>query len=201
MVDSSQSTMAARRGPSGANSTLARWKSPWMMPGWNWAGPGEIEGVEEVGAWLDAHRPTTFKPGIIHGDYHLANVLYRFDSGDLAAIVDWELTTIGDPLLDLGWLLATWPEPGGPAPGAVGVRPWDGFPTAADLVARYTERTERDLSALAWYEVLACYKLGIILEGTHARAFAGKAPKVVGDMLHASTLGLFARATARIASA
>jgi aminoglycoside phosphotransferase (APT) family kinase protein len=165
--------------------------------------PGpEIPGVDRVGEWLDANRPANWKPGLIHGDYHLANVLVSKDKPErLAAIVDWELTTIGDPLLDLGWLLATWPEPGGPAPGAVGVRPWDGFPTAADLVARYTERTERDLSALAWYEVLACYKLGIILEGTHARAFAGKAPKVVGDMLHASTLGLFARATARIAGA
>ena len=110
-----------------------------------WAGPGEIEGVDEVGAWLEAHRPASFKPGIIHGDYHLANVLYRFDSPDLAAIVDWELTTIGDPLLDLGWLMATWPEADGAEAGNVSVKPWDGFPTAAELVARYAGRTERDL--------------------------------------------------------
>jgi aminoglycoside phosphotransferase (APT) family kinase protein len=49
-------------------------------------------------------------PGIIHGDYHLANVMYNSAGPEVVAIVDWELTTIGDPLLDLGWLLATWPE-------------------------------------------------------------------------------------------
>ncbi len=62
------------------------------------------------------------------------------------------------------------------------------------VVARYAEGSTRDLSAIEWYAVLACYKLGIILEGTHARAFAGKAPKETGDMLHASTVGLFNRA-------
>jgi aminoglycoside phosphotransferase (APT) family kinase protein len=159
-----------------------------------WAGPGEIEGIGAVGAWLDAHRPATFRPGLIHGDYHLANVLYRFDGPELAAIVDWELTTVGDPLLDLGWLLATWPEPDGPEAGNVSVTPWDGFPTAEELVARYAEGSDRDLSAIHWYGVLACYKLGIILEGTHARAAAGKAEKATGDRLHAQTLGLFRRA-------
>ena len=67
------------------------------------------------------------------------------------------------------------------------------------MVARYAEQTTRDLSAMLWYEVLACFKLGIILEGTHARAFAGKAPVEVGELLHATTLGLFARAVDRIA--
>ncbi|MBL8771423.1 MAG: phosphotransferase family protein [Phenylobacterium sp.] len=159
-----------------------------------WAGPGEIEGVEDVGAWLEAHRPPTFKPGIIHGDYHLANVLFRFDGPELAAIVDWELTTIGDPLLDLGWLLATWPQPDAIATGAVSVTPWDGFPTADELVDRYAGQTDRDLTHMRWYGVLACYKLGIILEGTHARAAAGKAEKATGDALHNQTLGLFRRA-------
>jgi aminoglycoside phosphotransferase (APT) family kinase protein len=72
------------------------------------------------------------------------------------------------------------------------------LPSGAELVARYAEHSTRDLSAINWYEVLACFKLGIVLEGTHARAFAGKAPKPIGDMLHASTLGLFARALRRI---
>lgn len=164
-----------------------------------WAGPGEIEGIGEVAAWLDAHRPSSFKPGIIHGDYHLANVMFRPDGPELAAIVDWELTTIGDPLLDLGWLLATWPEDGQAKSGDVSVTPWDGFPTAAELVDRYAGQSERDLSAIHWYGVLACYKLGIILEGTHARAAAGKAEVATGDRLHAQTLGLFRRALRWIA--
>jgi aminoglycoside phosphotransferase (APT) family kinase protein len=117
----------------------------------------------------------------------------------LAAIVDWELTTIGDPLLDLGWLLATWPDPDGPAMGGtMQVEPWEGFPTAAELVARYRARSDRDCDAVPWYEVLACYKLGIILEGTHARACAGRAPPATGDLLHAMTVALFERALRRI---
>jgi aminoglycoside phosphotransferase (APT) family kinase protein len=164
--------------------------------------PGpEIPGLEEVGSWLEAHRPTSFRPGILHGDFHLANVLFDYESPGLAAVVDWELSTIGDPLLDLGWLLATWPESDGGGAGSIGVQPWNGFPRPEELVARYGERSDRDLSQIPWYEVLACYKLGIILEGTHARAHAGKASKDVGDVLHATTLGLFARAGRRIAAA
>jgi aminoglycoside phosphotransferase (APT) family kinase protein len=163
--------------------------------------PGpEIPGLGDVAQWLDANLPSTFKAGISHGDYHLGNLMYRYDSGDVAAIVDWEMCTIGDPLLDLGWLLATWPEPGSFAIGA-NLAAAGGLPTGDELVARYAQRTTRDLSAVRWYEVMACFKLGIVLEGTHARAFAGKAPAAIGDMLHASTLGLFARAVARINAA
>lgn len=149
--------------------------------------PGpEIPGVDEVARWLDERTPTHLRPGIIHGDVHLANVMFRFDSGELAALVDWELTTIGDPLIDLGWLLATWPDPE------------DGYPTPGELVEHYGRHSDRDLAAIDWYAVLACYKLGIILEGTHARAFAGQAPKETGDVLHAMTVDLFQRALARI---
>lgn len=163
-----------------------------------WPGPSAIPGVDRVADWLDAHRPAAFQPGIIHGDFHLANVMVRPDSGDLAAVVDWELSTIGDPLLDLGWLLATWPEHDVPRATDVAIEPWEGSATPAELVAHYGAVSGRDLAALDWYVVLACYKLGIILEGTHARACAGKAPKETGDRLHAHTLDLFDRALRRI---
>lgn len=156
-----------------------------------WDGLKDLPDIAGVSRWLEENRPQTFQPGIIHGDYHLANVMYRFDAPRLAAIVDWELTTIGDPLLDLGWLLATWPEGN---TGTVSVTPWEGFPSADELVAHYATQTTRDLSHIHWYGVLACYKLGIILEGTYARACAGKAPKATGDQLHASTIGLLERA-------
>lgn len=172
---------------------VSRWKAQLdsyaEFPEWN--GLKDLPDVDGVGRWLEEHRPRSFQPGIIHGDYHLANVMYRFDAPRLAAIVDWELTTIGDPLLDLGWLLATWPEEGS---GTVSVTPWEGFPSADELVAHYAKQTTRDLSRIHWYGVLACYKLGIILEGTYARACAGKAPKATGDQLHASTIGLLQRA-------
>jgi aminoglycoside phosphotransferase (APT) family kinase protein len=70
----------------------------------------------------------------------------------------------------------------------------EGLPGPDELVSRYAARTTRDVSAMRWYTVLACFKLGIVLEGTHARAFAGKAPKETGDLLHSITLGLFTRA-------
>lgn len=161
-----------------------------------WPGLAGIPGVDKVGAWLTAHRPRDFVPGVIHGDFHFGNVLFDRNSSNLNAMVDWELTTLGDPLVDLGWLLSAWPEDGsetGP------VKPWTGFPTRAEIVARYAELTGRDVSHADWYEVLACYKLGAILEGTYARACAGRAPKETGDFLHASTLSLFARAMKKIA--
>jgi aminoglycoside phosphotransferase (APT) family kinase protein len=174
---------------------VSRWRAQLASYGEspNWTGPQELPGVEKVAAWLDAHRPAHFAPGIMHGDYHLANVMYRHDSAELAAIVDWELATIGDPLIDLGWLLATWPEPGA-AENTVSVKPWIGFPKADELVSHYRERTARDMSKVEWYGVLACYKLGILLEGTHARACAGKAPRETGDLLHGRAIRLFERA-------
>jgi aminoglycoside phosphotransferase (APT) family kinase protein len=163
------------------------------MPGYG--GP-EIPGLEPVAAWLEANRPASFEPGLTHGDYHLANIMFRRDVPEVAAIVDWEMCTVGDPLLDLGWLIATSPDGAdfgtSSVLGAAG-----GLPTPDELVRRYAEQSTRDLSVMPWYVVLACFKLGIILEGTHARAAAGKAPKDIGDMLHASTLGLFARARRR----
>jgi aminoglycoside phosphotransferase (APT) family kinase protein len=164
--------------------------------------PGpEIPGVERVAGWLDDNRPANWTPGILHGDYHFGNVLYAHDSARLVAIVDWEMCTIGDPLLDLGWLLATWPDAtAGTATVGAGLGAAGGLPSPAEVVARYAEGSTRDLTAAGWYAVLACFKLGIVLEGTHARASAGKAPKATGDMLHAMTLGLFAKANTFIAA-
>jgi len=162
--------------------------------------PGpEIPGLEEVAQWLERNRPRKSKPGIIHGDYHLANVMYARDSPKLVAIVDWEMCTIGDPLLDLGWLVATWPDEGFAVGPMAGVAAIGGWPKPEELVARYAVTSARDVSDIEWYVVLASFKLGIILEGTHARAFAKKAPKATGDVLHAITLALFKRARERIA--
>ena len=160
----------------------------------NYPGPA-VPFVEEIGHWLDAHRPTNWKPGVIHGDFHFGNVMFRHDEPRLAAIVDWELATIGDPLLDLGALLATFPTGG----SGVSVINAAGLPTRDELIDRYTEATAASGRLLTpasatWYQVLAGYRLGIILEGTNARAFAGLAPRDVGDRLHDITLSLFAQA-------
>ena len=159
----------------------------------NYAGP-DIGDVDGVASWLKANQPKSFKPGIMHGDYHAANVMFSMTGSELVAIVDWEMCTIGDPLLDLGWMLATWYRPGHHAVLPNELMTAGGLATPDELVAQYAKNTTRDLSDIDWYAVMACFKLGIILEGSHARAAAGKAPKEIGDMLHIATVELFTRA-------
>ena len=153
----------------------------------------DIPHLEPVAGWLEKNRPKSFTPGILHGDFHLGNVMYRHDGPELAAIVDWELATIGDPLLDVGLVMAFWPGTEGDFGPAI-VQPWDGFPTIDEMIDQYRERSSRDLSAIDWYGVLACYKTGIVLEGSNARADAGRAPRAIGDALHEMTVKLFERA-------
>ncbi|WP_076866055.1 phosphotransferase family protein [Bradyrhizobium mercantei] len=164
----------------------------------NWPGPAVIPGVAEVATWLADHLPPASAPGILHGDYQLANVMFRHDAPELAAIVDWELASIGDPLVDLGWIIATWRDEGVPELPVLKVEPWDGFPCAEDLIEHYARLSSRDLTHIEWYVVLACYRLGIILEGTYARACDGKAPIETGRLLHETAVALFERALARI---
>jgi aminoglycoside phosphotransferase (APT) family kinase protein len=164
-----------------------------------WPGPSSLPGVAEVAQWLDENRPEASRAGILHGDFHLANVMFRSSSAELAAIIDWELATLGDPLLDLGWLVATWPDAGGQGAGTIHVTPWRGFPSTADLIAYYRERSARDLSAIDWYVVLARFKLGILLEGSYARSCAGKSPAELGNRHHTSAVRLMAQAKAQIA--
>lgn len=160
-----------------------------------WSGEVLALNVQVIANWLSENCPKSFTPGIVHGDYHLGNVMFCHDKPELAAIIDWELSTIGDPLIDLGWLITTWPNPEGKAiVSQLEASPWKSFATVEELIDRYGQRSNRDLSQLNWYIVLACYKLGIILEGTHARACAGKAPTKVGNALHQGTLSLMDKA-------
>jgi len=124
-----------------------------------------------LAGWLEANRPTMSPAAIMHGDYSPFNVMVANDRPvRLAAIIDWDTGTIGDPLLDFGHLLARWTEPG--EAGALGHadEKAGGYPTRAQMAARYAEATGRDLSALPYYEALSLFKLAVILEGGVARA-------------------------------
>jgi aminoglycoside phosphotransferase (APT) family kinase protein len=182
---------------------VARWSM--QLKGYTrfsgWQGPALLGDVDKVGDWLERNRPADQPSGIIHGDVHLANVLYRFDAPEVAALVDWELSTIGDPLIDLGWLLCHWPDANGEGVATTGAVPWQGFPSADDLIAHYAEISRRDVSAINWYAVLACYKRAVIIEGTHARALAGQADMATGLLLHDRAAGLIGRALSFIAAA
>ena len=127
--------------------------------------------------WLEDNRPEMSSPAILHGDYSPFNVMVASEPpARLAAILDWDTGTIGDPLLDIGHLLARWTEPGeepviGEQAGGTA-----GYPKRSEMAARYAENTGRDLRALAFYETLALFKLGVILEGTYARERAAGIP-------------------------
>jgi aminoglycoside phosphotransferase (APT) family kinase protein len=153
--------------------------------------PGErLPGAADVHEWLVAHVPVGAQVGLVHGDAHLGNVLVRRD-GTGVALVDWELATVGDPLLDLAQLLVTWPVDGGPYRGRVSV---DGLPAADEVVERWAAASGRSTADLRWYRVLAAYRLAVLLEGTHARARVGLVPMATGELLHERACGLLAAA-------
>jgi len=160
-----------------------------------WTGRQGLPGVDAVAAWLDAHRPDRFAPGIVHGDYHLANIMFRPDAPAISAIVDWELATIGDPLLDLGWLIATWPGVSGEDTGSsVAIPGATALPTVGEIADRYATASEREMSHLRWMVVLACYKLGILQEGSHARACAEERTSTPSRRDHDWAVAMMARA-------
>jgi aminoglycoside phosphotransferase (APT) family kinase protein len=138
-----------------------------------------VPGLDEVGAWLAANRPTSQATTLVHGDYRLGNVLFARESpARLAAILDWELAAIGDPLADLGYLCATWAETADPQHQMLALSAAtrsSGFPTRAELAASYAKATGLDVSFLAWYEVLAMWKAAIFLETSYGRYIAGTA--------------------------
>lgn len=134
----------------------------------------ELPGLEEAARWLRGHVPRHFTPGILHGDYQFANVMFCHGApARLAAIVDWEMSTVGDPLLDLAWVLMGWPNPGEEAPGAY--VDYAGMPGREELAQRYAARSGLPVDALDYYVVLARFKMACVLEGGYARYVQGGA--------------------------
>ncbi|PXY23223.1 hypothetical protein BAY59_26380 [Prauserella coralliicola] len=155
---------------------------------------GSLPGAEEIARWLAEHRPPTWRPGLVHGDFHLANVLADPSSGAVRAVIDWELCTQGDPLLDLGHLLATWPQDNDPRVRAPLAAALPGLPSRRQLLDHYARHSDRDLDDLRWFEVLARYRLAVIVEGTHVRALVGQVLPAIGREAHARAVGLLERA-------
>jgi aminoglycoside phosphotransferase (APT) family kinase protein len=140
----------------------------------------ELPGLDAAAAWLRSHQPKHFEPGIMHGDYQFANVMYRHGApAELAAIIDWEMTTIGDPLLDLGWVLVAW---GPEADDMEQARYLDltGQPTRDEMLEHYEKISGRSTEDIDYYVVLARFKLGIVLEQSYSRLLSGASvdPKV-----------------------
>jgi aminoglycoside phosphotransferase (APT) family kinase protein len=132
----------------------------------------ELPGFDEAAAWLRAHRPLDYLPGLMHGDYQFANVMYRHGGpARLAAIVDWEMGTVGDPKLDLAWVVQSWPEDTSGGEGAVGgYVDMTGMPSRSQVLARYAEVSGRQVDDIDYYVVLAQWKLAVVLEQGFQRA-------------------------------
>jgi aminoglycoside phosphotransferase (APT) family kinase protein len=137
----------------------------------------ELPVVAEVGRRLAGTLPEPLPDTVVHGDYRLGNLMVERDRPDrVRAVLDWEMGAIGDPRADLGYLLATYAEPGG-EPSPLGVSPvtaQDGFPSKAELVARYAERSGRQIGPLGWFEALALWKAAVFCEAIYGRFTRGE---------------------------
>jgi aminoglycoside phosphotransferase (APT) family kinase protein len=137
----------------------------------------ELPRVEHVGAWLAANQPAPLRETVVHGDFRLGNTMVAVDEPTrILAVLDWEMGAIGDPRADLGYLLATYSEPGGP-PNPLGTSPVTalvGFPSKAELADRYVARSGRDVESLAWFEGLALWKAAVFCEAIYGRYLRGE---------------------------
>ena len=155
---------------------IARQLKRWTMQ-WEGSKTRELPAMEEVGAALRDGIPQQVGAAVVHGDYRLGNMITGED-GEVAAVLDWELCTLGDPLADVGYLLNNWAHPGesgesspesDPPPSAA-----PGFQTRQQFLERYSELTGRDTSKVAYYRAFQYWRLAAICEGVLDRYLKGK---------------------------
>jgi aminoglycoside phosphotransferase (APT) family kinase protein len=137
----------------------------------------ELPRVEDVGGWLAANVPEPLAPTVVHGDFRLGNTMVAPEEPSrIVAVLDWEMGAIGDPRADVGYLLATYSEPGGP-PNPLGTSPVTalaGFPSRAQLVERYVAGSGREVEPLSWFEGLALWKAAVFCEAIYGRYLRGE---------------------------
>ncbi len=144
---------------------------------WELAKFRDIPEIDEVGAWLQANVPVqAARASIVHGDYKLDNVILAPEPpARIQAVVDWEMSTVGDPLADIGWMLYFWRDPGDDWFGlaVASVSDQEGFLRRRDLLQRYASATGADVEGINWFSALAGWKIAIIMEGSYRRFLAG----------------------------
>jgi aminoglycoside phosphotransferase (APT) family kinase protein len=160
-----------------------------------------IPELDQVGEWLREHLPESPPATIVHGDYRMDNVMFASELPvRLVAILDWEMSTLGDPLADLGYLLSFWREAGDPeqefATGSWRITEAVGFPTRQEVAERYAEKTGRRIKDVAFYQALAIWKLAVLLEGSYKRHLAGTTDDPFFALLRESVPALARRALA-----
>jgi aminoglycoside phosphotransferase (APT) family kinase protein len=146
----------------------------------------DLDGVDELAIWLRHNLPTNGDITVMHGDYKLDNVIWAPASPPrVACVVDFEMTTVGDPLIDLAWAMIFWPEAGNPIALASPDSPHgidrDHCQTPRQLIDRYAAATGRDLSRFDWYQVFSAWKLAIVLEASYAKYLRGESRNPVHE--------------------
>jgi aminoglycoside phosphotransferase (APT) family kinase protein len=145
----------------------------------------DLPGFDEAAAWLRARRPLDYVPGLMHGDYQFANVMFGHGApARLAAIVDWEMGTVGDPKLDLAWVVQSWPEDTSAGDGSVGgYVDMTGMPSRSEVLEYYAAASGRQVDDIDYYVVLARWKLAIVLEQTYQRAASDPRLEAFGPII------------------
>ncbi|MCI4144493.1 MULTISPECIES: phosphotransferase family protein [unclassified Streptomyces] len=133
----------------------------------------ELAGIDELHAALGRALPASPAPAVVHGDYRLDNALIS-DDESVRAVLDWEMSTLGDPLTDLGLLVMYSSPLGMPDSPVSTTAEAPGHPAPAELIERYAARSGRDVTAVSWYTAFAWFKLAVILEGIHYRYTLGQ---------------------------
>ena len=147
---------------------VKRWSTQWDK-----SKTRDLPAVDEVARRLAQRMPTQQGVSIAHGDYRFGNVLTDTARGRVAAVLDWELCTLGDPLADVGYIGVYWADPGTVQPRPNDPTGIEGFPAYAELLERYASRTGRDLSEIDYYIAFGSWRLAVISEGVYARYLHG----------------------------
>jgi aminoglycoside phosphotransferase (APT) family kinase protein len=155
----------------------------------------ELPDYDALRDWLSETVPAGVPPAVVHGDYKLDNVIVA-PPGHVVAIVDWEMATVGDPRADLGYLLSFWIEAGEELPWHDVVTDRAGFPTRAEIVARWEDGTQRSAGDIKWFTTLAIWKLAILLEASYHRHLAGTTDDPFFGLLEEGVPALLRRARA-----
>ncbi|WP_072688291.1 phosphotransferase family protein [Rhodococcus marinonascens] len=148
-----------------AHRQLKRWSGQWEK-----SKTRDLPALDDLTRRLGVSAPEQRELTLVHGDFHLRNVITSADTGEVTAALDWELCTLGDPLADIGSLLAYWPAPGEKTGGDFPASTLEGFPSREEIAEAYLDATGRDPKALGFWHVLGLWKIAVIAEGVMRRA-------------------------------
>lgn len=168
---------------------LSGWSGRWVR-----SRTRDLPAMERVIRWLSERLPASSHAALLHNDYKLDNVMLDSrDPGRVVAVLDWEMSSLGDPLIDLGILLCYWPEAGDPPERRESISPvtaMPGWPTRAELVERYAAKTGRDVSRIAYYEIFALFKVAVVLQQIYHRYYLGQTTDARFAAMEGRVIGL-----------